>query len=72
MCIPKKSVTVQRYSSLLKVFLPFNEQRNVMRKQRNWERQLAAKKSKRKDEKQRRKLNREHESGKYQLIGIQR
>uniref|UniRef100_A0A3Q3WHL7 tRNA methyltransferase 10 homolog B n=1 Tax=Mola mola TaxID=94237 RepID=A0A3Q3WHL7_MOLML len=46
------------YSALLKVFLPFNEQRNVMRKQRNWERQLAAKKSKRKDEKQRRKLNR--------------
>lgn len=34
-----------------------------MRKQRNWERQVAAKKSKRKEEKQRRKLNRE-ESGK--------
>ncbi|XP_044040505.1 tRNA methyltransferase 10 homolog B isoform X2 [Siniperca chuatsi] len=37
--------------------------RNVLRKQRNWERQLAAKKSKRKEEKQRRKLNREQESG---------
>ncbi|XP_019127136.2 tRNA methyltransferase 10 homolog B [Larimichthys crocea] len=36
--------------------------RNVLRKQRNWERQVAAKKSKRKEEKQRRKLNRE-ESG---------
>ncbi|KAK2862986.1 hypothetical protein Q5P01_002519 [Channa striata] len=31
--------------------------RNVLRKQRNWERQLAVKKSKRKEEKQRRKLN---------------
>ncbi|XP_068584340.1 tRNA methyltransferase 10 homolog B [Cebidichthys violaceus] len=39
---------------------PFS--RNVLRKQRHWERQLAAKKSKRKEEKQRRKLNREHES----------
>ncbi|XP_070710855.1 tRNA methyltransferase 10 homolog B [Pempheris klunzingeri] len=37
--------------------------RNVLRKQRNWERQVAAKKSKRKEEKQRRKLNREQESG---------
>ncbi|XP_041634634.1 tRNA methyltransferase 10 homolog B [Cheilinus undulatus] len=37
--------------------------RNVLRKQRNWERQLAAKKNKRKEEKQRRKLNREQESG---------
>ncbi|XP_071315142.1 tRNA methyltransferase 10 homolog B [Trachinotus anak] len=37
--------------------------RNVLRKQRNWERQLAAKKSKRKEEKQRRKLNREQGSG---------
>ncbi|XP_041821098.1 tRNA methyltransferase 10 homolog B isoform X3 [Chelmon rostratus] len=37
--------------------------RNVLRKQRNWERQLAAKKSRRKEEKQRRKLNREQESG---------
>uniref|UniRef100_UPI0037E8D289 tRNA methyltransferase 10 homolog B n=1 Tax=Semicossyphus pulcher TaxID=241346 RepID=UPI0037E8D289 len=37
--------------------------KNVLRKQRNWERQLAAKKSKRKEEKQRRKLNREQESG---------
>ncbi|KAM4537344.1 tRNA methyltransferase 10 homolog B isoform 1-T3 [Odontesthes bonariensis] len=36
--------------------------RNVLRKQRNWERQLAAKKSKRKEEKQRRKLNREQRS----------
>ncbi|TWW63416.1 tRNA methyltransferase 10 -like protein B [Takifugu flavidus] len=36
--------------------------RNVMRKQRNWEKQLAAKKSKRKEEKQRRKLNREQEA----------
>ncbi|XP_078131972.1 tRNA methyltransferase 10 homolog B [Sander vitreus] len=40
---------------------PFS--RNVLRKQRHWERQLAAKKSKRKEEKQRRKLNREQESG---------
>uniref|UniRef100_A0A3Q1G4C5 tRNA methyltransferase 10 homolog B n=1 Tax=Acanthochromis polyacanthus TaxID=80966 RepID=A0A3Q1G4C5_9TELE len=37
--------------------------RNVLRKQRHWEKQLAAKKSKRKEEKQRRKLNREQESG---------
>lgn len=37
--------------------------RNVLRKQRHWERQLAAKKSKRKEEKQRRKLNRGQESG---------
>lgn len=37
-----------------------------MRKQRHWERQLAAKKSKRKEEKQRKKLNREQESGKDQ------
>ncbi|XP_047437748.1 tRNA methyltransferase 10 homolog B [Mugil cephalus] len=37
--------------------------KNVLRKQRNWERQLASKKSKRKEEKQRRKLNREQESG---------
>ncbi|XP_054458015.1 tRNA methyltransferase 10 homolog B [Anoplopoma fimbria] len=36
--------------------------RNVLRKQRNWERQIAAKKSKRKEEKQRRKLNREQDS----------
>ncbi|XP_068163887.1 tRNA methyltransferase 10 homolog B [Antennarius striatus] len=33
--------------------------RNVLRKQRNWERQLATKKSKRKEEKQRRKNNQE-------------
>lgn len=46
------------------------EQRNVMRKQRNWERQLAAKKSKRKEEKQRRKLSREQESGKHQMKRI--
>ncbi|XP_060887875.1 tRNA methyltransferase 10 homolog B [Labrus mixtus] len=37
--------------------------RNVLRKQRNWERQLAAKKNKRREEKQRRRLNREQESG---------
>ncbi|KAF7659476.1 hypothetical protein LDENG_00296960 [Lucifuga dentata] len=37
--------------------------RNVLRKQRNWEQQLAAKKNKRKEEKQRRKLHREQESG---------
>ncbi|KAM3849998.1 tRNA methyltransferase 10 homolog B-like, partial [Diretmus argenteus] len=37
--------------------------RNVLRKQRHWEKQLAAKKRKRKEEKQRRKLNREQESG---------
>ncbi|KAM9717344.1 tRNA methyltransferase 10 homolog B [Menidia menidia] len=37
--------------------------RNVLRKQRNWERQLAAKKSKRREEKQRRKLSREQQSG---------
>nr|XP_046235816.1 tRNA methyltransferase 10 homolog B [Scatophagus argus] len=37
--------------------------RNVLRKQRNWERQLAAKKSKRKEEKQRRKLNRQQRLG---------
>ncbi|XP_042368449.1 tRNA methyltransferase 10 homolog B [Plectropomus leopardus] len=38
---------------------PFSK--NVLRKQRHWERQLAAKKSKRKEEKQRRKLNREQQ-----------
>ncbi|KAG7241531.1 hypothetical protein INR49_025436 [Caranx melampygus] len=48
--------------SISNVFL-FDKKRNVLRKQRNWERQLAAKKSKRKEEKQRRKLNREQESG---------
>ncbi|MED6263366.1 tRNA methyltransferase 10 B [Characodon lateralis] len=37
--------------------------KNVLRKQRHWERQLAAKKSKRKEEKQRRRLNRAQESG---------
>ncbi|XP_074518536.1 tRNA methyltransferase 10 homolog B isoform X1 [Halichoeres trimaculatus] len=37
--------------------------KNVLRKQRNWERQVAAKKTRRKEEKQRRKLNREQESG---------
>ncbi|KAG7497464.1 hypothetical protein JOB18_038056 [Solea senegalensis] len=37
--------------------------RNVLRKQRNWERQLAVKKGKRKEEKQRKRLNRERESG---------
>ncbi|XP_039997572.1 tRNA methyltransferase 10 homolog B [Xiphias gladius] len=37
--------------------------RNVLRKKRNWERQLATKRSKRREEKQRRKLNREQESG---------
>lgn len=56
-------------SVLLSVLLLI-EQRNVMRKQRNWERQLAAKKSKRKEEKQRRKLSREQESGKYQMKRI--
>ncbi|XP_028419463.1 tRNA methyltransferase 10 homolog B [Perca flavescens] len=44
---------------------PFS--RNVLRKQRHWERQLAAKKSKRKEEKQRRKLNREQESGSREI-----
>lgn len=53
-------VTIVLYHSCL--FLS-NEQRNVLRKQRHWERQLAAKRSKRKEEKQRRKINREHESG---------
>ncbi|XP_072314779.1 tRNA methyltransferase 10 homolog B [Eucyclogobius newberryi] len=37
--------------------------KNVWRKQRHWERQLAAKKSKRKEEKQRRKLHREQPDG---------
>lgn len=37
--------------------------KNVLRKQRHWEKQLAVKKSKRKEEKQRRKLNREQGSG---------
>ncbi|XP_030018284.1 tRNA methyltransferase 10 homolog B [Sphaeramia orbicularis] len=37
--------------------------RNVLRKQRHWERQVAAKKSKRKEEKMRRKLNREQQTG---------
>ncbi|XP_037539041.1 tRNA methyltransferase 10 homolog B [Nematolebias whitei] len=36
--------------------------KNVLRKQRNWKRQLAAKKSKRKDEKQRRRIHRAQES----------
>ncbi|XP_048040647.1 tRNA methyltransferase 10 homolog B isoform X1 [Megalobrama amblycephala] len=34
--------------------------KNVMRKQRNWERRLELKKSKRKEEKQRKKLNRQY------------
>lgn len=46
-----------------------NEQKNVMRKQRNWERQLAAKKSKRKEEKQRRKNNQQG-TGKYRVKRI--
>lgn len=37
--------------------------KNVLRKQRHWERQLAAKKSKRKEEKQKRRLHRAQESG---------
>ncbi|KAM6949111.1 tRNA methyltransferase 10 homolog B isoform 2-T2 [Aplochiton taeniatus] len=37
--------------------------RNALRKQRHWEKRQAAKKSKRKEEKIRRKLNREKESG---------
>ncbi|KAM9426848.1 tRNA methyltransferase 10 homolog B [Pholidichthys leucotaenia] len=37
--------------------------RNILRKQRHWERQVAAKKSKRKEEKQRRKLHRKQEAG---------
>ncbi|XP_013873847.1 tRNA methyltransferase 10 homolog B [Austrofundulus limnaeus] len=37
--------------------------KNVLRKQRNWQRQLAAKKSKRKEERQRRRFNRAQESG---------
>ncbi|XP_005751126.1 tRNA methyltransferase 10 homolog B [Pundamilia nyererei] len=37
--------------------------RNVLRKQRHWEKQVAAKKSRRKEEKLRRKMNRELESG---------
>lgn len=41
-----------------------------MRKQRNWEKQLAAKKSKRKEEKQRRKLNREQKPGTYDVIWL--
>ncbi|XP_056156558.1 tRNA methyltransferase 10 homolog B [Lampris incognitus] len=40
---------------------PFS--RNVLRKQRHWEKQLAARKSKRKEEKQRRKLRCDQESG---------
>ena len=54
----------------LTVCCVFNEQRNVLRKQRHWERQLAAKKSKRKEEKQRRKLNREQRSGKDKVRRI--
>lgn len=41
-----------------------------MRKQRNWEKQVAAKKSKRKEEKQRRKLNRAQEPGAYNVIWL--
>lgn len=41
-----------------------------MRKQRNWERQLAAKKSRRKEEKQRRKLNSQQETGKHKAKRI--
>lgn len=58
------------YSKLLMVFCLFYEQRNVLRKQRNWERQVAAKKSKRKEEKQRKKLNREQESGEDQVTHL--
>lgn len=41
-----------------------------MRKQRNWEKQLAAKKSKRKEEKQRRKLKRVQEPGAYNVTWL--
>lgn len=54
------------FLELIMGFCMFIEQRNVMRKQRHWEKHLAAKKSKRKEEKQRRKLNREQESGEGQ------
>uniref|UniRef100_A0A3B5LR91 tRNA methyltransferase 10 homolog B n=1 Tax=Xiphophorus couchianus TaxID=32473 RepID=A0A3B5LR91_9TELE len=52
---------VSELMDLLRMDLdPDGEQRkkNVLRKQRHWERQLAAKKSKRKEEKQKRRLNR--------------
>lgn len=42
----------------------FHEQKNVLRKQRSWKRQLAAKKSRRKEEKQRRRINRAQEPSK--------
>lgn len=54
----------------ISLFVWLNEQKNVMRKQRNWEKQLAAKKSKRKEEKQRRKLNREQEPGTRDVIWL--
>ncbi|KAI5104467.1 tRNA methyltransferase 10 homolog B isoform X2 [Silurus meridionalis] len=41
--------------------------KNVMRKQRNWERRLEAKKNKRKEEKQRRKQNRQDKGVESQL-----
>uniref|UniRef100_A0A668S7V6 tRNA methyltransferase 10 homolog B n=1 Tax=Oreochromis aureus TaxID=47969 RepID=A0A668S7V6_OREAU len=47
-----------RIIAVLTVICLFNEQRNVLRKQRHWEKQVAAKKSRRKEEKLRRKMNR--------------
>lgn len=57
-------MTLERIIAVLTVICLFNEQRNVLRKQRHWEKQVAAKKSRRKEEKLRRKMNRELESGK--------
>uniref|UniRef100_A0A3B4H527 tRNA methyltransferase 10 homolog B n=1 Tax=Pundamilia nyererei TaxID=303518 RepID=A0A3B4H527_9CICH len=55
-------LTLERIIAVLTVICLFNEQRNVLRKQRHWEKQVAAKKSRRKEEKLRRKMNRELES----------
>ncbi|MBN3299972.1 TM10B methyltransferase, partial [Amia calva] len=41
----------------------FRRQKNVLRKQKNWEKTLAAKKGRRKEEKQRKKLRQAEESG---------
>lgn len=57
-------LTLERIIAVLTVICLVNEQRNVLRKQRHWEKQVAAKKSRRKEEKLRRKMNRELESGK--------
>lgn len=65
-----KWVACSLHIQYMYLFVWLIEQRNVMRKQRNWEKKLAVKKSKRKEEKQRKKLNRAQEPGAYNVIWL--